>query len=197
MSISDILTRYYKRKSVVRCPHCQAGFINAGTPESPKMVPCSECGGRPEVKKVTQQRAHDLLTTNTIFNRWRYIQATCEMIHRRPLIGSGLGTYKTQYPEVCADLDKATEGKFLDPDVFPVVVSEHSHCDWLEEAAELGAPGWIMFALIFIGAVVSGGPSLLDAALFAGLINALFFFPFREPGPGLYMWALAGLLWSW
>ena len=59
-------------------------------------------------------------------HRWAIMQSTVEMIRARPLVGFGLGTWPSTYPEF-ATFDA---GLFFN----------QTHCDWLQWAAEGGLP---------------------------------------------------------
>src|SRR5467141_3515524 len=69
-------------------------------------------------------------------NRISIWRDTLGLIHRHPLLGTGLGSFSVAYPSVQT--------------TFLTLLVEHAHCDYLEVATELGLPGAILvFGSIF------------------------------------------------
>jgi O-antigen ligase len=69
-------------------------------------------------------------------NRISIWRDTLELIRHHPLLGTGLGSFSVVYPSVQT--------------VFPTLLVEHTHCDYLEVVTELGLPGGILvFGSIF------------------------------------------------
>ena len=69
-------------------------------------------------------------------NRISIWRDTLNLIHQRPLLGTGLGTFSVAYTSV--------QTAFLNHLV------DHAHCDYLEVVSELGVPGGILvFGSIF------------------------------------------------
>jgi len=196
MRIFDYLLKYYRPEVRPPCPDCKGkGKAAREVNGLPEIISCPSCKGKAKlapIKKVPWWRS--FFCVNTFIVRVKFWVATWEMIKERPFFGHGLGSYKLLYPRMVAELDQKTEGKFLDPDHFPVIVSEHSHCDWLEEIAEIGFVGLLLLVLIFGHAIFAGQEPLLVAGLISSLVAAIGFFPMREAAPGLCIWVLAGLL---
>jgi O-antigen ligase len=69
-------------------------------------------------------------------NRISIWRDTLGLIRHHPLLGTGLGSFSVVYPSVQT--------------VFLTLLVEHTHCDYLEVATELGLPGGILlFGSIF------------------------------------------------
>ena len=69
-------------------------------------------------------------------NRISIWRDTLTLIHRHPLLGTGLGTFSVAYTSV--------QSTFLN------LLVDHAHCDYLEVVSELGLPGGILvFVSIF------------------------------------------------
>lgn len=196
MRIFDHLLKFYRHEVRPPCPDCKGkGRVARDVDGTPEISICAQCKGEGKLaptKKVTWWQ--NILCPNTLIVRMKFWMATWEMIKERPVSGHGLGSYKLLYPRMVAELDQKMEGKFLNPDYFPVIASEHSHCDWLEEIAELGIIGILLLISIFSFTFFGSREPLLMAGLISSLVAAIGFFPMREAASGLLIWVLAGLL---
>ena len=196
MWVFDYLLKHYTADAKPRCPDCGSkGKVAREVDGLPQISTCERCQGKGKLTPTNKiSRWQLLLSPNTLIARVKFWMATWEMIKEHPFFGHGLNSYKLLYPRMIAELDQKTKGKFLDPEHFPVVVSEHSHCDWLEEISELGFVGFLLLVSIFGLAIYAGQEPFLVAGLISILVAAAGFFPLREAASGLCIWALAGLL---
>lgn len=121
-----------------------------------------------------------LAATDTLRARGTYWLATLGMIQRRPLVGTGLGTWGEAYPTT-----------FL-PGGFP---TELAHNDWLQRASETGIVGGLAFLALMICSLRLGSRAWRAAStaaarhkaagLWCGLlgvcVTAAFDYPFEAP----------------
>jgi O-antigen ligase len=116
--------------------------------------------------------------TNPYALRGKLAASTVEMIRTRPLLGYGLGTWQTVYPEF-ATFDNS-------------LYANEAHNDWLQWTAE----GGIFFGLALVA--VAAGATLLAWRTLWGLgvvfvfLHSLIDYPIREPVIGAILFVLIG-----
>jgi len=108
-----------------------------------------------------------------------------------PLLGAGTGQFASRYP--CVQLRVASPG-----DVGFGVNAVHAHNDFLEAAAEWGAPGALLFAAAMLGLLFLPGGSAAAWGVRAGTlgiaVHALFNFPLRVSPTSSFAFLLPALL---
>ena len=107
------------------------------------------------------------------------IRASLAMIHDRPWLGSGLGTWPLIYPRY-AGLDAG-------------VVLNQAHNDWLQWAAEGGLP-FLAFLLLFAALIARPAyRSVYGMGVAAFLLHALVDYPMQQrPALAAWLFAMAG-----
>jgi putative inorganic carbon (HCO3(-)) transporter len=129
-------------------------------------------------------------------NRISIWRDTLGLIRHHPLLGTGLGSFSVVYPSVQT--------------VFPTLLVEHAHCDYLEVATELGLPGGILlFGSIFwiLARAVRGyrrTEESFDKAVSLGcigsiaaiLVHSLADFNLYIPANALVFAIILGMAWS-
>jgi len=112
------------------------------------------------------------------------------MWHDSPLTGAGLGQFTQRYP--CVQLEVATPG-----DAGFGVNAVHAHNDFLEEAAELGLPGVLLFAAALLGllALPGAGASAwgVRAGIFGVAVQSLFNYIMRTAPTMTFVWVCPAL----
>ena len=102
------------------------------------------------------------------------------MIHSRPWIGFGLGTFRTVYPAF-ATVDFGA-------------VAQHAHNDWAEWAADGGVPFSLLLLSIAIWNVRRTFRAVWGIGMVAVFVHAAVDFPLQRPVLELWLFALLGAL---
>jgi len=109
------------------------------------------------------------------------------MILQRPFFGWGLRMFRREYPVLCPHVAHVV-GR--NPEHFSA--THRVHNDHLEVMVETGMVGYGLFILIFYQSLLSA-PALFPIVA-AFMIDACFFFPFRETHTAIPFWAVLGAL---
>ncbi len=112
--------------------------------------------------------------------RREILSDTMAMIHQRPWMGFGLGTFRTVYPAY-ASVD------------FGAVV-QHAHNDWAEWAADGGIPFCLLLLSIAAWSIPRAFRTVWGIGIVAVFVHALVDFPLQKPVLGLWLFALLGAL---
>ncbi len=116
---------------------------------------------------------------------------TLAMIGERPLFGVGAGRWSTVYPLY-------HQRAAIDPQFSLERQPERCENDWLERAAELGAPATVALALLFVGGVwyaVRQQRWALAASLAGVSLHALIAFPLHSPASAGLAMLIVGAAW--
>ncbi|MCX7047805.1 MAG: O-antigen ligase family protein [Candidatus Sumerlaeota bacterium] len=118
----------------------------------------------------------------------------CDMARALPLTGLGIGGYSANFWEYVARRQATPSGTWFESTVILMngVTPEHAHNEYLNLAAEQGAPGLFAFLLIVScgltaawrlglssSAAIRGLAAALGAGVIACLVDACFMFPFH------------------
>jgi O-antigen ligase len=111
------------------------------------------------------------------------VRASLAMIHDRPWMGSGLGTWARMYPRY-AGLDTG-------------MVVNQAHNDWAQWAAEGGLP-FLMVMILFAGLLCKPAfRSIYGLGVAAVLLHALVDYPMQQrPALAAWWFAMAGAAWA-
>ncbi len=118
-------------------------------------------------------------STNLFAFRREMALASIQMIHTRPFIGFGLGTWPMVYPAFA----------FFDP---PGFYMNHAHNDWLELIAEGGLVVAMTILAIGCESIFLSRTSLWAIGIPAALMHALVDFPLQKPAIATLMFFLLG-----
>ena len=138
---------------------------------------------------------------------WR---VSLDMIKERPLLGVGTGRFREAYPDFQRKFFQNSASASWVPKVaagwkgnYNATV-EAPHNEYLQIAAEMGLPGFILFSAFVLFLLVEGirrrgisSPSWRNgcvAGCFAILVAAFFGFPLHGPATGTLFFLMAGLL---
>ena len=111
------------------------------------------------------------------------VRASLAMIHDRPWMGSGLGTWAQMYPRY-AGLDTG-------------LTVNQAHNDWAQWAAEGGVP-FLAVMILFAGLLCKPAfRSIYGLGVAAVLLHALVDYPMQQrPGLAAWWFAMAGAAWA-
>ena len=138
--------------------------------------------------------------------RLRYWKSALWMLKKRTLIGYGLRNYRREVYKSQAELNKVTNGKFLDEKYYATPQPRECHNDILENFVEGGLIGGFLF-LAIVGIILYHGLAYIQlvdvknammmmfvlSGIVAVLIDASFFFPLRLGPSALYFWTLIAI----
>ncbi len=111
--------------------------------------------------------------------RWDALRASASMVHDRPWMGSGLGTWPTVYPRYAA----------FDAGVFV----NQAHNDWAQWAAEGGIPFVLLLAAFAVLLCKPAFRSIYGLGTLAFLLHAVVDYPMQQrPGLAAWFFAIAG-----
>lgn len=137
----------------------------------------------------------DDLTSNRL-GAWA---AALEMVRARPLTGMGPGTFGAEFVAHRLAAELRWQTRFVIPTMTSTFAETHD--DYLQAAAELGAPAAIAAiaaAVLLLAALARRGGSeaaVLLALLCAGAVAALTWFPLQRPATALPLLLAAGRAW--
>ena len=111
------------------------------------------------------------------------VRASLAMIHDRPWMGSGLGTWTLMYPRY-AGLDTG-------------LAVNQAHNDWAQWAAEGGLP-FLLIMILFAGLLCKPAfRSIYGLGVVAVLLHALVDYPMQQrPALAAWWFAMAGAAWA-
>jgi tetratricopeptide (TPR) repeat protein len=155
-----------------------------------------------DVTRANLQRGGELFQGGgeSGFERGYLARCSLAMARQHPLLGVGPGNFRIYFPTVQASAIPAARIKD-----FPYVVSEHSHNDWVQMAAEGGFMAALLllaleagFFILILRRLPKAGPKRrLVAGSLAGLaaleVHGFFNFPFLILPTQMTAWALAAL----
>jgi O-antigen ligase len=124
-----------------------------------------------------------LLYTTTLKERKNYWIVALEHIKRRPMFGSGFNGLRFRTPFLQAEINKRTNGKFLDPNNFEAPYMKRCHNDLLQMICDVGIIGAGIFVLLIIAALMAP----VNIYIKAGLISLL------ASGLLLHNWSISGI----
>lgn len=144
------------------------------------------------VGNIVQKRAN-IYTSNSISSRSAYLKWSVRLVKDNPVLGTGIGTFKTAYAKYVPSGSSTTK---------------HAHNSYLEMWAEIGIMGFLLFMLFIfqllrkgIQAIVNNKSTenkLLIIGVFSGvcafLIHNGIEFTFYVHSVSLYWWFAVGLL---
>jgi O-antigen ligase len=102
------------------------------------------------------------------------------MIHERPAMGFGLGTWSTAYPAYAY----ADDGLF----------ANQAHNDWAQWAAEGGLPFFLFLLSIAVWSVRPAARSLWGVGVVSVFLHCLVDYPIQRPALGGLFFVLLGAL---
>lgn len=112
--------------------------------------------------------------------RSKLTESTVHMIRTRPLMGFGLGTWQTVYPEFAT----------FDNSLF----ANEAHDDWAQWTAEGGIIFGACLAVVAIGAAILAWRSVWGVGVVFVFLHSLIDYPTREPVIGAILFALIGAM---
>ena len=118
--------------------------------------------------------------TNPYALRGKLTQSTLEMIRNRPLMGSGLGTWQTVYPEFAT----------FDNSLF----ANEAHNDWAQWTAEGGIFFGLALAAVAVGAAILAWRTVWGLGVVFVFAHSLIDYPIREPVIGAILFVLIGAM---
>jgi O-antigen ligase len=144
---------------------------------------------------ITFQKRMGAVTASATSARISYIKGTLIVIKDNPILGAGIGNFKTAYGRYVPSGKDATK---------------HAHNSYLELWADIGIAGLLLFLLFtfqllrrgvhIINDIKDREDKLLITSLFSGvcvfLIHNIMEFTFYVHSVALYWWFIAGLLTS-
>ena len=118
--------------------------------------------------------------TNPYALRGKLTQSTLRMIRSRPLMGSGLGTWQTVYPEFAT----------FDNSLF----ANEAHNDWAQWTAEGGVFFGLALAVLAAGAAILAWRTVWGLGVVFVFAHSLIDYPLREPVIGAILFVLIGAM---
>ncbi len=118
--------------------------------------------------------------TNPYALRGKLTQSTLQMIRSRPVMGYGLGTWQTVYPEFAT----------FDNSLF----ANEAHNDWAQWTAEGGIFFGLALAGVAIGAAVLGWRTIWGLGVVFVFLHSFIDYPMREPVIGAILFVLIGAM---
>jgi O-antigen ligase len=112
--------------------------------------------------------------------RGKLTASTLRMIGTRPIMGYGLGTWQTVYPEFAT----------FDNSLF----ANEAHNDWAQWTAEGGVPFGMALALVALGAALLAWRTLWGLGVVFVLLHSFIDYPMREPVIGAILFVLIGAM---
>ena len=123
---------------------------------------------------------HRLQTPDPFVTRRELLHSTLDMIHQRPAMGFGLGTWATAYPAFA----------YSDDGLF----SNQAHNDWAQWAAEGGLPLFLFLLSIAVWSVRPAARSLWGIGVVSVFLHCLVDYPIQRPALGGLFFVLLGVL---
>ena len=123
---------------------------------------------------------HRLQVPDPFVTRRELLHSTLDMIHERPAMGFGLGTWSTAYPAYA----------YGDDGLF----SNQAHNDWAQWAAEGGLPFFLFMLSIAIWSVRPAIDSLWGIGVVSVFLHCLVDYPIQRPALGGLFFVLLGVL---
>jgi hypothetical protein len=112
--------------------------------------------------------------------RRELLHSTLDMIHERPAMGFGLGTWSTAYPAHA----------YSDDGLF----SNQAHNDWAQWAAEGGLPFFLFILSIAVWSIRPAARSLWGVGVVSVFLHCLVDYPIQRPALGGLFFVLLGVL---
>jgi len=131
---------------------------------------------------------------NAFSGRLSLWMATIMIIRRNVLAGTGMRTFRREYPAEVPELltHRLTRGFYAKGSTIESQCSHRAHNDHLETILELGVIGAILFYSIFT--FLPGVDPILAGAIVAVAVDGFFFFPLREAHTAFPFWLFSGTL---
>jgi O-antigen ligase len=112
--------------------------------------------------------------------RGKLTQSTLQMIRARPVLGFGLGTWQTVYPEFAT----------FDNSLF----ANEAHNDWAQWTAEGGVPFGLALAAVAAGAGILAWRRIWGMGVVFVFLHSFIDYPIREPVIGAILFVLIGAM---
>jgi O-antigen ligase len=112
--------------------------------------------------------------------RGKLTASTLQMIRARPVLGFGLGTWQTVYPEFAT----------FDNSLF----ANEAHNDWAQWAAEGGVLFGLALAAVAIGAAILAWRTIWGLGVVFVFLHSFIDYPTREPVIGAILFVLIGAM---
>ena len=123
---------------------------------------------------------HRLQMPDPFVTRRDLLHSTLDMIHERPAMGFGLGTWSTAYPAYA----------YSDDGLF----SNQAHNDWAQWAAEGGLPLFLFLLSIAVWSVRPAANSLWGIGVVSIFLHCLVDYPIQRAALGGLFFVLLGVL---
>ena len=123
---------------------------------------------------------HRLQMPDPFVTRRELLHSTLDMIHERPAMGFGLGTWSTAYPAHA----------YSDDGLF----ANQAHNDWAQWAAEGGLPFFLFLLSIAVWSVRPAAHSLWGVGVVSVFLHCLVDYPIQRPALGGLFFVLLGVL---
>lgn len=133
-----------------------------------------------------------VMDVNSLKERYNYWRIGFEQAIRTPLFGSGFDVLKSRVNCLQRDINKRTNGAFLDRDNYSNPWPQKAHNDILQAIADNGFPGLFLISGIVYVALSGSHDPVLFSAMAAMLIGGLFFHTFHITCTNVLFWYLIG-----
>lgn len=110
----------------------------------------------------------------TFKERINYWKIAWEQIKLTPGFGLGLDCLKCRVPYIQRELNKKTNGAFLNPANYANPYPQKCHNDYIQMVCDVGIPGLGVYLTLVIMALLSNADPILKGGLIAALVSGIF-----------------------